>query len=503
MAALRPRAPRSPGALMPSLRRPLFTLVVLLTAGLPSLAQAPAPARPAVPVARASDDRPNIIVFLTDDLGYGDVGAFGGTAVATPQIDRLAAEGVTATHFYAQPVCSASRASLLTGAYPVRVGIGGALMPDSPIGLATTEATLPRVLRQRGYATALVGKWHLGDRPAFMPPRQGFDEYYGLPYSNDMWPPNTGGGRFSFPQLRLLDGDTVVTHVTADDQKLLTRTFTDKAVSFIERHRAQPFFLYLAHPMPHVPLFVSDRFASLAARSLYAATLSELDWSMGRILEALETLRIADRTIVIFMSDNGPWIQYGDHGGSPGPLRAGKHTTFEGGIRVPFLARWPGRVPARTTVETPLMSVDLLPTLARAAGAAFTPAGPIDGVDILPWLTARAPSADPHDAIYYYGGFTGTELHAVRSGRWKLHVTHPYVDVVPGSGGAAGTYVPKTLDLSLFDLVADPGETTNVAASHADVVARLQALIERARADLGDSLTKRAGAGVRAPGRTP
>lgn len=376
-------------------------------------------------------------------------------------------------------------------------------MPDSPVGLALTEATLPRVLKARGYATALFGKWHLGDRPAFMPPRQGFDEYYGLPYSNDMWPPNTGGGRFSFPDLRLLDGDTLVKHVTADDQKLLTRTFTEKAVSFIERHRERPFFLYLAHPMPHVPLFVSDRFASEATRNLYAATIAELDWSMGRILETLEAQKLADRTIVIFMSDNGPWIQYGDHGGSPGPLRAGKHTTFEGGIRVPFIVRWPGRIPAASTVQTPLMSVDLLPTIAAAVGATLAPAGRIDGVDILPWLTGRAPATDPHDAIYYYGGFGGTELHAVRAGPWKLHVPHPYVDAVPGRGGQAGTYVPRALELSLFDLVADPGETTNVASTHAAVVERLLGLIERARADLGDSLTNRDGAGVRAPGRTP
>jgi arylsulfatase A-like enzyme len=290
------------------------------------------------------------------------------------------------------------------------------------------------VLKQRGYATALIGKWHLGDRPAFMPPRQGFDEYYGLPYSNDMWPPNTGGGRFSFPELRLLDGDTLVKHVTADDQKLLTRTFTDKAVSFIERHRAHR---SSSTSRTRCRTCRCCQTASRARRRAQPLRLRPSANSTGRwgaSSRALEAQRIADRTIVIFMSDNGPWIQYGDHGGSPGPLRAGKHTTFEGGIRVPFLARWPGRVPARTTVETPLMSVDLLPTLARAAGAAFTPAGPIDGVDVLPAHGATVGGPARRDLL--------RRFHRDRTarGRGALEAARgaPFVDVVPGKGGARG-----------------------------------------------------------------
>jgi arylsulfatase A-like enzyme len=447
----------------------------------------------------AADPRPpNIVLVYADDLGYGDVGAYGAKRIRTPHIDRLAREGVRFTDFYvAQAVCSASRAALLTGAYPNRIGILGALFPTSTNGIADGETTLAELLKGRGYATAIYGKWHLGHLPPFLPTRHGFDDYLGLPYSNDMWPSHPDKGRF--PPLPLYSKGAVLT--LNPDQSQLTGEYTRRAVAFIEANRERPFFLYLPHTMPHVPIFASARFRGRSRQGLYGDVVEEIDDSVGQLLATLRRLGLERDTLVIFASDNGPWLSYGDHAGSAGPLREGKGTAFEGGVRVPFVARWPGRIPAGRLQSEPAMTIDVLPTIARLTGAPL-PTLPIDGLDISPLLLGEPGTRSPHEAFYFY---YGTELRALRGGRYKLVLPHrsDTLEGPPGQGGLPGKYVKADVPLALYDLVADVGETTDVAALHPDVVARLQALAERARDDLGDSLTERTGRGVREPGRVP
>jgi arylsulfatase A len=443
-----------------------------------------------------ADRPPNIVLIYADDLGYADVGCFGAQGYATPNIDRLAAEGIRCTDFYvAQAVCSASRTALLTGCYPNRVGILGALGPASKIGIGDDERTIAQVLKPRGYATAIFGKWHLGHHPRFLPTRHGFDEYFGLPYSNDMWPFHPTNR--TFPDLPLIDGETVVR--SNPDQRDLTTRYTERAVKFIAANRDRPFFLYVPHSMPHVPLFVSDKYAGKTRRGLFGDVVTEIDWSVRQILSALKEHGIDERTLVVFTSDNGPWLSYGDHAGSAGPFREGKGTAFEGGVREPFVARWPGHIPAGSVCREPAMAIDLLPTFAKLAGVETTADRIIDGKDIGPLLMGKADARSPHEAFYFYWG---ADLHAVRSGRWKLHLPHEYRSLeAPGSGGKPGEYVTKTIELSLFDLQSDPGESVNVADRHPDVVKRLEQVAESAREDLGEGTTHRQGKNVRAPGR--
>ncbi len=463
---------------------------LVLPAGLPPGSTAVSAQRP-----------PNVIIVFADDLGYADIGPFsdlkGAARPRTPNLDRMAAEGTRLTSFYvAQAVCSASRAALLTGSYSNRVGISGALNHRATIGINAGETTIAELLKTRGYATAIVGKWHLGHERQFLPLQNGFDEYLGLPYSNDMWPRHPTQGDF-FPDLPLIDGNDVAT--LDPDQTRLTTMYTERAVKFVERHRDTPFFLYLAHAMPHVPLFVSDKHKGKSGLGLFGDVIEEIDWSVGQVLDAVRRANLDDNTLVIFTSDNGPWLSYGNHGGSRGRFREGKGTAFEGGTRVPFIARWPGRIPKGGVVAVPAMTIDLLPTVARLANAAVPSERLIDGRDIWPLLSNQRGAAAPHDALYFYWG---TELHAIRSGRWKLHLPHPYQSLERAGGdGAPGSYVRKEIELSLFDLEADPGETTNVAGRHADVVSQLQAIAERARDDLGDSLTKRSGTNLRPAGK--
>jgi arylsulfatase A-like enzyme len=455
---------------------------------LPGLAGGPGSARAERP--------PNVVILLTDDLGYGDLGCYGARGLETPHLDRMAREGIRFTDFYvAQPVCSASRAALLTGCYPNRVGILGALGPADRHGLGARERTLADLLRARGYATAAYGKWHLGHRPPFLPTRHGFDDYFGLPYSNDMGPGNPAG---RFPALPLLEGEAVV--ATDPDQDQLTTRYTERAVKFIEKNRDRPFFLYVAYAMPHVPLHVSDRFRGKSKRGLYGDVIGELDWSVGQILDALGRAGLDRRTLVVFTSDNGPWLSYGDHAGSAGPLREGKGTTWEGGVRAPCLMRWPGRIPAGAVCREPAMTIDILPTVAGLAGARL-PDLPIDGRDIWPLASARPGARSPHEAYYF---FWDRHLQAVRSGRWKLHLPHAYRTLggrPGGSGGKPAPYAQARTPLALFDLAEDPGEADDVAGRHPDVVRRLEDLAERAREDLGDSATNQTGKGVRPPGQ--
>ncbi|MHC4947415.1 MAG: sulfatase family protein [Planctomycetota bacterium] len=456
---------------------------------------------------------PNIVIVFADDLGYGDVGVYGAEGFATPHLDRLAAEGMRFTDFYvAQPVCSASRAALLTGCYPNRIGIAGALGPGSRIGLADGETTLAELCRSRGYATAVFGKWHLGHLPPFLPTRHGFDEFHGIPYSNDMWPlhpdfahlpPAAADRKRGYPPLPLLEQERVaVAEVTRAHQRRFTSDLADRAVDFIARHRDRPFLLYVAHPMPHVPLHASDRFEGTTEAGLYGDVIAEIDWSVGRILDALRAHGLDERTLVLFTSDNGPWLSYGDHAGSSGPLREGKGTTFEGGVRVPCLARWPGTIPAGAVCREPLMTIDVLPTVAALIGAGLPPRR-LDGRDASALLRGEPGARSPQAAYFFY--YHRNHLEAVRSGRWKLHLPHGYRSMAgraPGAGGTPGRYDhDRRTGLELYDLHADVGETTDVAAAHPEVVARLLELVETMRADLGDALVDVEPTNARPPGR--
>ncbi|MBN2288144.1 MAG: sulfatase [Candidatus Glassbacteria bacterium] len=442
--------------------------------------------------------KPNFVIIFCDDQGYADVGCFGARGFETPNLDRMAEQGIRFTDFHASTaVCSASRASLLTGCYPERVGILGALFPQSETGLSSDELTIAEMLKEQGYATAAFGKWHLGDAPPFLPTRHGFDEYFGLPYSNDMWPHHPTIGD-QFGPLPLIEGEQVVKYL--DDQSQLTTWYTERAVGFIEASRDRPFFLYLAHNMPHVPLFVSEKFRGKSARGLFGDVIMEIDWSVGQVLKTLGELGLDENTLVIFTSDNGPWLSYGDHAGSAGDLREGKGTMFEGGMREPCIMRWPGRIPAGAVSSELATTMDLLPTLAGLAGGRLH-GHKIDGHDILPLIEARPGARTPTDVYYcYYAG----ELRAVRSGRWKLHFPHAYRTMAGRPGGTGGLpepYSSAEIGLELFDLQSDVGETTDVADRHPEVVARLQGLAELAREDLGDKLTERVGKGVRPPGK--
>jgi choline-sulfatase len=471
--------------------------------------------RTAVATTGGGPSPPNVVIIFTDDMGYGDPTCYGGTVAPTPHIDRLAREGVRFTDFYvAQPVCSASRAALLTGCYPNRLGIHGALGPRDTHGLAAAETTLAELLRDRGYRTACVGKWHLGHRPPFLPTRQGFDEYLGLPYSNDMWPRHPEAKPGTFPPLPLFENETIVDpDVTPEAQATLTRRYADRAVDFIERAADGPFFLYLAHSMPHVPLFAGPEFIGRAPGGLYGDVVAEIDASVGAVLAALDRTGHRDDTLVIFTSDNGPWLSYGNHAGSTGGLREGKGTVFEGGVRVPCVARLPGVIPAGRVCDRPLMTIDMLPTIAALTGrplpadtAGFcTVAGRrIDGHDRWPLFTGGAEADGPADPPAYFFWYHRGELQAVRAGDWKLHFPHTARTMEgqdPGADGLPGKYRPLAVGRELYDLRADPAESHDAAAAHPDVVARLERLADAARAELGDALTGVPGSGLREPDR--
>lgn len=460
--------------------------------------------------------QPNVVLILADDLGYADLGCFGSSTIQTPHLDKLASEGVKGTSFYvSQAVCSASRASLMTGCYANRVGMQGALNHTSREGLNPSEWTLPEMLKDKGYATAAFGKWHLGTRMMFHPMKNGFDEFLGIPYSNDNTKYHPSLAK-EMPPLPLYDGLKVVE--TDPDQSLFTQRFTERAVAFIERHKAEPFFLYVPHVMPHVPIFASEKWRGKSGAGLYADVVQELDDSVGQIVDAVSRCGLGKDTLILFFSDNGPFLSYGNHAGSAKPLREGKLTSFEGGVRVPFIARWTGRLPAGLECAEPMMEIDLLPTLAALVDGK-TSEKKIDGQNILPVLEG---GASPHEALFFY---SGDELQAVRSGSWKLHFTHPYISVdgEPGRDGKPARfgqmkpksitqsgidgiatrhgYVVKQQKTALYDLSRDPGESEDVAAQHPEVVEKLQKLAAGMRGDLGDALTKTKATGARPVGR--
>ena len=444
---------------------------------------------------------PNIILVVTDDQGYNDAGVFGADRIATPNLDGMAANGIILTDYYAaQAVCSASRAGILTGCYPNRIGINGALMPDSDIGLHPSETTIADMLKEKGYATGIFGKWHLGDHPDFLPTKHGFDEWFGIPYSNDMWPLHPQQGPvFDFGPLPLYENETVMDTLT--DQTQLTTQITERSVDFIHRNKDKPFFLYVPHPQPHVPLFVSDKFKGKSERGLYGDVIMEIDWSVGQILNALDEDALTDNTLVIFTSDNGPWLAYGNHAGSAHPLREGKGTAWEGGHREPFIAQWPGKLPAGKTIGVPVMAIDILPTVAEITGT-HLPEKIIDGVNVWEVMTGEK-TESPQEAYFFY--YRKNELHGVRFGEWKLYFPHTYRTMdgqEPGKDGLPGEYRMATIEeIELYNLKNDINETLNVAQEYPEIVEKMISLADGMRSQLGDALQEQVGSENRQPGR--
>ncbi len=444
--------------------------------------------------------RPNVIIIFMDDMGYSDVGCFGARGYETPYLDQLAKEGAKLTQFYtAQPVCSAARAALLTGCYSNRVGIHQALMPESKTGLNPEETTIADMLKNEGYHTAIFGKWHLGDHPDFMPLNQGFDEYFGIPYSNDMWPKHPEQGPvFNFKPLYLYENNKVIDSLT--DQSQLTTLITERAADFISRYKNEPFFLYVPHPQPHVPLFVSEKFKDKSGTGLYGDVIMELDWSVGQIMKALKLHHLEENTLVVFTSDNGPWLAYGNHSGRALPMREGKGTVWEGGVIEPCIMRLPGVIQAGTTIETPLMTIDLLPTIASLCRAPL-PKKKIDGKNVIKVISGKT-NVSPHEVLYYYYG--KNELQAIRYKDWKMYFPHTYRTMTgqpQGHNGKPGPYRNIKIEKAeLYDLKNDPSESTNIAHLHPEVLRHISDIADDMRIRLGDSLTGVTGKENRAPG---
>lgn len=423
--------------------------------------------------------RPNIILINCDDLGYGDLGCYGSRVNKTPSLDRMAEEGMRFTDFYqASAVCSPSRGAMLTGCYPRRIGFGSfdgrwVLFPGQSVGLSQNEKTVASVLRENGYATMLVGKWHCGDQPEFLPTRHGFDHYYGIPYSNDM---GRQVGREHYPPLPLMDDDEVIQE--QPDQTSVTERYVERSVRFIRENKDRPFFLYLAHMYVHLPLYAPERFLRQSENGPYGAAVECIDWAASVLLDEIKVLGLDENTLIVFTSDNGSRGK--DEGGSNAPLRGGKGTTWEGGQRLPCIMRWPGKIPAATECNGMALSMDFLPTFAELAGCDLPDDRIIDGKSITP-LMAGEEATTQHDAFFYY---FKDDIQAVRSGNWKLHIRRRDDEVA-----------------ELYDLEADIGETENVHDMHPDVVKDLLSKIQACREDIGDGATGVEGANCRPVGR--
>ena len=436
---------------------------------------------------------PNFVVVFIDDMGYGDVGCYGATGYTTPNLDKMASEGMRFTNFYsAQPVCSASRAGLLTGCYPNRIGISGALFPQNEVGINPKETTIAEMLKEKGYATGIFGKWHLGHHKEFLPLQHGFDEYVGLPYSNDMWPIGVDGKRRegerwdNYPDLPLIEGNKTIELITTlEGQDKLTTLYTEKAVDFINRNAKDPFFLYVPHSMGHIPLGVSDKFRGKSEQGFYGDVMMEIDWSVGEIEKALQANGISENTVFIFTTDNGPWLNFGNHAGSAGGLREGKTTSWEGGQRVPFIIKWPAGTPAGTISNKLGCAVDLLPSFAKLAGTSL-PELKIDGLDITD-LWKGVADAEPRDNILFYHG--KNNLNGVRKGNWKLVLPHTWSSyhAKPGKDGYGGKRIRMTVEApELYNMMRDPGEEYNVIEYNPEKAEELMKIVEAARIELGD-----------------
>lgn len=441
---------------------------------------------------------PNVVVIFMDDMGYGDPQFAAGIGYKTPNMDRLAAEGMRFTNFYAaQAVCTASRAAILTGCYPNRIHMYGAFYPWTTDALNPKEETIAGMLKKVGYHTCMVGKWGLGSLPPFTPIHYGFDQYLGLPYSNDMWAvdydgkpiTDTGNSRYRYPPLPLYKGDSVVKYIrTLNDQGELTQEYTKFAVNFIRSNKDHPFFLYLAHTMVHVPIMASPAFLGKSGVGLFGDVMEEVDWSVGQVMKTLKDEGLLNNTLVVFTSDNGPWLNYGNHAGNTGGLREGKGTSFEGGQREPCVISWPGHIPAATVCNNIGSTIDLLPTIARVCNAAM-PERKIDGVSLLPLLEGKPGAGPRSDFVYYYNR---DDLEAIRKGNWKLvfpHVSRSYKVYPPGNDGYPGKTARVEEPMALYNLATDPGETMDVQAAHPAEVRELQLLADHYRSKLGDGLT--------------
>ena len=446
-----------------------------------------------------SDIKPNIVFILTDDLGFADLSTYGSEFINTPYLDNMASGGAKLTSYYSsQAVCSASRAAILTGAYSNRIGINGAFGPKSNKGINEKELLISEMLKENGYKTGIFGKWHLGDADIFLPTRHGFDEFFGILFSNDMWPfhpefPN------AFPDdLLLYKNENPIE--TLIDQSDLTKRITDESIRFINENKNNPFFLYIPHPQPHVPLFASKQFKDSTGNGLYADVITEIDFSVGRVLKALEDNGLSENTIVVFTSDNGPWLSYGDHAGSSGIYREGKGTAWEGGQRVPCIVKYPKKIKSGLVIDEPLMGIDWLPTFANVTNSRMS-SNKIDGKNIWPLLISKTIKS-PHEALYFY--YKSNELHAVRSGDWKLYFPRSYRSLNGRNGGKDGIPVKYDQNIvyekELYNLKDDPRELNNIIKDHSNIVIKLEEMGNNARNDLGDKLTNVEGTGRREVG---
>ncbi|HCC69781.1 MAG TPA: arylsulfatase [Bacteroidales bacterium] len=455
---------------------------------------------------------PNIVIIFCDDMGYGDIGSYGAKGYETPNLDRLASNGIRFTDFLsAHGACSASRAALLTGCYANRLNMPQVFSPNSQTGINPDEMTIAELLKQKGYATGIFGKWHLGDLEPFLPLQHGFDEYLGIPYSNDMWPVDYDGGtiteesikpgKANYPPLPLVENNKVLEYLVGlEDQDKLTTRYTERAVNFINTHSDEPFFLYVPHSMPHVPLGVSDKFRGKSEQGMYGDVIMEIDWSVGEIMKALDENNLTKNTLVIFTSDNGPWLNYGNHAGSTGGLKEGKGTSMEGGVREPAIIHWPAVITPGIISDKLASTIDILPTIAEITGARL-PEHKIDGTSILPLLMGEK-GAEPRKYFYYY--YHNNNLEGVRMGQWKLvfpHSHRSYENVLPGNDGYPGPYSQGKAEYSLYNLRRDRGERYDVKDLYPSVVEELEKLAEQARSDIGDNLTGREGKNRRQRGR--
>ena len=425
----------------------------------------------AVLSAAASARPPNVVVIFIDDMGYGDIGPFGATKQRTPHLDRMAKEGMKLTSFYATPVCSVSRAQMMTGCYGARVSVPGVYFPGQSVGLNPAEVTVAERLKEKGYATQMVGKWHLGDQPEFLPTRQGFDHYLGIPYSNDMLKKSADT---KVPVVPLLRDEKIAELMDGEGQRRMVELYTKEAVDFIGRNKDKPFYLYYAHNAVHTPIYPGAAFAGKSQNGRFGDWVEEVDWSVGQVLDTLRAQGLDKDTLVVFTSDNGPWLTKGTDGGSAGPLRGGKGSTWEGGVRVPTLAWWPGRVPAGSVNDAVAATIDLLPTFVSLAGGTVPATPVIDGRDITPILLGQSKES-AREAHYYFASY---DLQAVRQGRWKLALS-------PQPEGMGKQAAKTAAGLRLYDLDAEIGEQTDVAAQHPEVVAKLKALADKMAAEIG------------------